>query len=178
VHIKQTKILKKKLFIPKEEIQRRIKQLAQQITTDYDGREPIFVGILNGVVFFFSDLVRQIDVPSKFDFVRASSYGSRMCSSGTIRMTKDIEVSIEGEAVVLIEDIVDTGLTLNHIIESLQKRNPESLRVCALIDKLERRRVPVSLDYCGFQVEEGFIVGYGLDYDEKYRYLPDIYLLE
>jgi hypoxanthine phosphoribosyltransferase len=155
-----------------------VKELADQICSDYQGKEPILIGVLNGVVFFISDLARQMTIPTKMDFVRAASYGSGMISSGTVRLTKDVEIPIRGKPVILVEDIVDTGLTLAHIVKILKQKGPESIRICAFIDKLERRDMAVTVDYCGFQVEEGFIVGYGLDHDEKYRHLPDIYILK
>jgi len=169
--------LEKEILIPRDKIQGRVKELADQICSDYKGTEPILIGVLNGVVFFIADLARQMTIPTKMDFVRAASYGSGMTSSGTVRLTKDVEIPIRGKPVILVEDIVDTGLTLAHIVEILERKGPESIRICAFIDKLERRDIAVTVDYCGFQVEEGFIVGYGLDHDEKYRYLPDIYIL-
>ncbi len=169
--------MKKELLFSRETIQKRVKELANEISSDYEGSEPVLIGILNGVIFFFADLVRGISIPTKMDFLRAASYGSEMTSSGTIRLTKDVEISIRGKPVILVEDIVDTGLTLTHIIKSLEPKGAESIRICTLIDKLERRDVAVSIDYRGFQISEGFIVGYGIDYDEKYRHLPDIYVL-
>ena len=170
--------MEKELLIPRENIQRRVKELARQISSDYEGKEPILIGILNGVVFFFADLMREISIPTKMDFIRAASYGSEMKSSGSIRLTKDVEMPVRGQPVILVEDIVDTGLTLTHIVKNLESKGPGSLRICALIDKLERRDIDVSIDYCGFKINEGFLVGYGLDYDEKYRHLPDICILK
>ncbi|MCD6297044.1 MAG: hypoxanthine phosphoribosyltransferase [Deltaproteobacteria bacterium] len=169
--------MEKEILIPKDKIQGRVKELADQICSDYKGTEPILIGVLNGVVFFISDLARQMTIPMKMDFVRAASYGSGMTSSGTVRLTKDVEIPIRGKPVILVEDIVDTGLTLAHIVKIFERKGPESIRICAFIDKLERRDIAVTVDYCGFQVEEGFLVGYGLDHDEKYRHLPDIYIL-
>ncbi|MBW2616256.1 MAG: hypoxanthine phosphoribosyltransferase [Deltaproteobacteria bacterium] len=169
--------MEKEILIPRDKIQGRVKELADQICSDYRGTEPILIGVLNGVVFFIADLARQMTIPTKMDFVRAASYGSGMTSSGTVRLTKDVEIPIRGKPVILVEDIVDTGLTLAHIVEILERKGPESIRICAFIDKLERREITVPVDYCGFQIEEGFIVGYGLDHDEKYRHLPDIYIL-
>jgi hypoxanthine phosphoribosyltransferase len=169
--------LEKEILIPRDKIQGRVKELADQICSDYKGKEPVLIGVLNGVVFFIADLARQMTIPTKMDFVRAASYGSGMTSSGTVRLTKDVEIPIRGKPVILVEDIVDTGLTLAHIVKILERKDPESIRICALIDKLERRNIAVNVDYCGFQVEEGFIVGYGLDHDEKYRHLSDIYIL-
>ena len=169
--------MEKKLIIPRKTIQAKVKELANQISLDYKGREPILIGILNGVVFFFADLVMEMDIPTKIDFIRAASYGSGTSSSGTVKLTKDVEIPIQGKPVIIIEDIVDTGLTLKQIVKSLEEKNPESIKICALIDKLERRDEEIVIDYCGFQVEKGFLVGYGLDHDEQYRYLPDIYTL-
>jgi len=169
--------LKKELVLSREIILKRVQELAQQISTDYDGKEPILVGILNGVVFFFADLVRRLNIPSKIDFIRAASYGSGVSTSGEVRFTKDLEMPVAGRDVIIVEDIVDTGLTLARIVERIETENPLSIRICALIDKQERREVAVKVDYCGFPVEKGFLVGYGLDYDEQFRYLPDIYAL-
>jgi len=169
--------LEKEILIPRKAILEKVEELARQISSDYEGTEPILIGILNGVVFFFSDLVMKMTIPSKIDFVRAASYGSRTSSSGIVRLTKDVEIPIQGKPVIVVEDIVDTGLTLKQIVERLQDKGPESIRICALIDKMERREEEVTIDYCGFQVKEGFLVGYGLDHDEQYRYLPDIYVL-
>ena len=170
-------IVEKEILIPEKAILGKVEDLAHQISSDYGGTEPILIGILNGVVFFFADLVRRISVPSRIDFIRAASYGSGTSSSGNIRFTKDVEIPIQGKPVIVVEDIVDTGLTLRQIVKRLEKKGPESIRICALIDKLERREESVTIDYCGFQVEEGFLVGYGLDHDEQYRYLRDIYVL-
>jgi hypoxanthine phosphoribosyltransferase len=138
----------------------------------------VMIGILNGVVFFFADLVMSMTLPLKMDFVKASSYGSGMTSTGQIRMIKDVDLPLKGQDVIIIEDIVDTGLTLKWIVENFRRRGPISVKVCVLIDKRERREQLVPIDYCGFTVKEGFLVGYGLDFDEKYRYLPDICVLE
>ena len=167
----------KEIVLNSKAIQTRIKELAKRISADYAEKEPVFIGILNGVVFFFTDLLKEMTIPSKIDFIRAASYGSSMSSSGEIRFTKDVEISVEGKHVIIVEDIVDTGLTLNKIVKRIENLGPESVRICALIDKLERRDKAVSIDYCGFQVDSGFLVGYGLDYDEQYRYLQDIYAL-
>jgi hypoxanthine phosphoribosyltransferase len=170
--------VEKELFISREKIKKRVKELATQISSDYEGKEPVLIGVLNGVIFFFADLVREITIPAKIDFVRVASYGSQMTSSGTVRLTKEVEIPVQGKPVIVIEDIVDTGATLAHIIKIMERNDVESLKICALIDKLERRERTVAIDYCGFQLKEGFIVGYGLDYDEKYRHLPDIYVLK
>lgn len=170
--------MEKEILISRERIQARVKELASQITRDYEGKEPVLIGVLTGAVFFFADLAREISLPLKLDFIRVASYGSGKTSSGTIKLTKDIEIPIKGKSAILVEDIVDTGLTLAHVIDLLQERAPESIRSCVLIDKQERRETEVAIDYTGFQVEKGFVVGYGLDYNEKYRGLPDIYVLD
>lgn len=168
----------KKVIIPRSAILKRVEELAHQISEDYAGRSPIFIGILNGVVFFFTDLIMRLKIPCRIDFIRASSYGAGKASSGTIRLVKDVELPVEGKDLIVVEDIVDTGLTLRQILKLLAGKNPASLKICALIDKKERRTEDIALDYCGFKVEEGFLVGYGLDFDERYRYLPDICTLE
>jgi hypoxanthine phosphoribosyltransferase len=170
--------MEKELLISREQISERVRNLAGQISHDYQGKEPLLIGILKGSVFFFADLVRELSVPVNIDFLRAASYGSEMESSGKIRITKDVESQVDGKPVILVEDIVDTGLTLTHLVKTIEAKNPESIKICALIDKLERREKAVCVDYCGFQIEKGFIVGYGLDYDERYRQLPEIYILK
>jgi len=170
--------LEKELCISKAEIQQRVEALAKRISSDYEGKEPVLIGILNGAVFFFADLMRAINIPTKMDFVRAASYGSNKHSSGTVRLTKDIEIPIEGKPVILVEDIVDSGLTLSYLLELFEQRGASSLKICALIDKLERKEKDIFVDYCGFQIQEGFLVGYGLDCNEEYRYFPEIYRLK
>jgi hypoxanthine phosphoribosyltransferase len=170
--------LERRLLITRQAIDQRIEKLALEISSDYKGKEPVLIGVLNGVVFFIADLARKLSVPLAIDFVRAASYGSEMVSSGTVRLTKDVEIPVQGRQIILVEDIIDTGLTLSHVKGLLQERHPESIKVCALIDKPERREKAVSVDYCGFKIEKGFLVGYGLDQNEKYRNLPDIYVLE
>jgi hypoxanthine phosphoribosyltransferase len=170
--------MRRDVLIPHDEIIGKIEELSLKISSDYSNKEPVLIGILNGVIFFFTELVRRLTVPTRMDFIRAASYGSSMTSSGAIRLLKDVELALKGEDVILIEDIVDTGLTLAHIVEHLESKGPASLKICALIDKAERREKTISIDYCGFKVNEGFLVGFGLDYDEKYRYLPDICVLK
>jgi hypoxanthine phosphoribosyltransferase len=166
------------VLIPHAEIEARVAILAGKISSDYEGKEPVLIGVLKGVVFFFANLVMKLTIPSKMDFIRAASYGSGSTSSGVIRILKDVELPLKGEDVILVEDIVDTGLTLDQMIRHLEVKEPASIKTCALIDKPERRRKEVMIDYLGFEVPAGFLVGYGLDYDEKYRYLPDICTLE
>ena len=166
------------ILIPRNTILPKVKELAQKISSDYSGIEPIFIGVLNGAVFFFTDLIREMTIPLRMDFIRAASYGQGTSSSGSVRFTKDLEIPIQGKHIIIVEDIVDSGLTLAQIVQTLKKREPESIKVCALIDKLERREETVQIDYHGFQVKEGFLVGYGLDHNEHYRYLSDIYTLK
>ena len=167
-----------KVLISRERIQERVRELGRQISEDYRCKEPLLIGILNGVVFFFAELVMAMSIPLRMDFIKASSYGPSMTSCGRIRLLKDVCLPVKGEDLILVEDIVDTGLTLSSILESLRTREPAGIRICALIDKKERREQPIKLDYCGFTVEKGFLVGYGLDFNEQYRYLPDICVIE
>jgi hypoxanthine phosphoribosyltransferase len=164
--------------IPEEEIRQKVKRIAQDLTKDYHNREPVLIGVLNGVFIFFADLVREISFPHEIDFVRLASYGSQDTSSGTVELTKDVELSIRGRPVIVVEDIIDTGFTLSYLVDHIEKKGPESVRICTLINKLERREKAVRIDYWGFEVEKGFVVGYGLDYNEKFRNLPYILSLE
>ena len=164
----------KELVLSKSQIEQRVKEIAAQITRDYAGKTPILIGVLKGAFIFLADLSRSIDLPVKVDFVRLASYGEKDYSTGQIRLIKDIEFSIKGQDIIVVEDIVDTGYTIAFLLKHLASKGPASLKVCALIDKPERREVEVKLDYVGFQVS-GFLVGYGLDYSEQYRCLPHIY---
>jgi hypoxanthine phosphoribosyltransferase len=170
--------MERELLISRDRIQQRVKELALEITSDHLGTELVLIGVLKGAVFFFSDLARELKMPADIDFVRAASYGSSDTSSGIVRFTKDVEIEVEGKCLVVVEDIVDTGLTLAGILDEMRKKNPASVKVCVLVDKLERRKVDIPIDYCGFRIERGFVVGYGLDYDEKYRNLCEIYTLK
>jgi len=167
----------KELVLAAEQIQARVRELAVQLSTDLTGKQPLFVGILNGAFIFLSDLVRHLTVPVQIDFIRLASYGASDTSSGKISMTKDLELPLEGRDVVVVEDIVDTGLTLQWLVDQLRSRGPASVKVCALIDKAERREVEVEVDYVGFKVPDGFLVGYGLDFNEDWRHLPAVYAL-
>ena len=173
--INNYRILKK---ITEQEIRQQVKKIARHITDEYRDQEPVLIGVLNGVFIFFSDLVREISIPLKIDFVRLASYGSKHVSSGKIALTKDIELSIKGKPVIIVEDIIDTGSTLSFLVAHIKEKEPESIKICALINKLERRKKEIEIDYWGFKIKEGFMVGYGLDYDEKFRYLPYILGLE
>ncbi len=167
------------VLITEEELQARIAELGKAISADYQGRDLLAVCILRGAVIFLSDLIRQIAVPHEIDFMAVSSYGGTSTeSSGVVRILMDLTTSIEGRDVLIVEDIVDTGLTLDYIIDNLKTRRPASLRTCALLNKHESRKVDVPLDYVGFDIPNKFVVGYGLDYDEKYRNLPFIGVLK
>jgi hypoxanthine phosphoribosyltransferase len=169
--------MKQELLISQEMIRARVKELALKISADSSDKEPVLVGILNGAVFFLADIAREMSIPLKIDFIRAASYGSGSSSSGNVCLTKGIELAIKDKPVILVEDIVDTGLTLSKISDIIRSQSPESVKICALIDKIERRETDIKIDYSGFQIKEGFLVGYGLDYDEQFRYLKDIYKL-
>ncbi|SFM73131.1 hypoxanthine phosphoribosyltransferase [Thermodesulforhabdus norvegica] len=167
-----------KEIISAKDIQNRVKELARDIEEDYRNREVsevIFVGILKGAFIFLADLLRNLNLPAKVDFMRISTYGLNTVSSEEIKITKDIELDIRDKHVLLVEDIVDTGYSLKWVVDYLLTKKPASLKVCVFIDKKERRRCAVEVDYVGFTVEQGFLVGYGLDYSEKYRHLPGIY---
>ncbi len=170
--------LRKKVLYSKEEIRRRVEELGVTISSDYRGRELVVVGILKGAFIFMADLIRCLKVPCRIDFIRAASYGSGSISCGEVTITKDIETDIAGKDVLLVEDIIDTGITLNALVAKLKERDPNSLRVCALIDKKLRRKVEFEADYVGFTLDDGFLVGYGLDFNEMARFHPDIYSVE
>ncbi|MBA4421971.1 MAG: hypoxanthine phosphoribosyltransferase [Syntrophus sp. (in: bacteria)] len=169
--------IKTEILFPKEVISRRVGELAGRISRDYDGRELLLVGILKGAFIFMADLIRGINVPCRVDFVRLASYGCSSQSSGKVRITKDLETPIAGRDVLIVEDIIDTGLTLSYLVKVLREREPASLRVCAFLDKKERRQVPFDADYVGFTIPDGFVVGYGLDFNENFRFLPDVCVL-
>ena len=167
-----------KILISKEDIEKRVKEIGAQITSDYKGESVLMVGILRGAVVFFSELVKNVDLDVRFDFMVVSSYGSGSTSSGEVRIIKDISQPIEGKNVLIIEDIIDTGNTLKNLKRMLLTRNPKSLKIVSLLDKPSRRKVEMEGDYVGFVVPNEFVVGYGLDYDEKYRNLPEIGVLK
>jgi len=164
--------------LSKNDIEDRVAHVARRISTDYQNQELIVIGILKGAFIFVSDLVRKLSIPVKIDFIGASSYGCGTSSSGNIHLTKNIAFDLKGKDVLIIEDIVDTGLTLNYIIDYLKSFNPKTVKICALIDKYQRRKTEIRIDYTCHVVAEGFFVGYGLDYNEKYRELPGIYHLK
>lgn len=169
--------VKKERLYSQREIQKKIKELARTISKDYWKEELLLIGVLKGAFVFMSDLARNLSIPVKLDFVRLASYGSQSRSQGKIRLTKAIELPIRDKHILVVEDIVDSGLTLKFLLDFLNKENPKSVRICALIDKTERREVPILVDYVGFSISKGFIVGYGLDFDEQYRHLPGLYHL-
>ena len=160
-----------KVIITSQEIQKRVSQLAAQITADYADKSPVVICMLKGAVYFFTDLTRQINLPIMIDFARLSSYRNGTCSS-EMCVIADITATITNKDVIIVEDIVDSGKTLAYFIEMLKAKNPRSIKICAFIDKLERREVDIKADYVGFDVPCGFVIGYGLDYAEKYRELP------
>jgi hypoxanthine phosphoribosyltransferase len=168
----------KRCLISKEEIARRVKELAGMINRDYAGRDLVMVGVLKGAFIFLADLVREISFPVEIDFVRLASYGGGTCPTGEVHITKDVELSLKGRDVLIVEDIMDIGYTLGFLKQHLATHHPKSLKICCLIDKRERREVEVPLDYVGFVVEKGFLVGYGLDCGEQQRTLPEIFVLE
>lgn len=167
-----------KILIGEEELQARIRALARQIEVDYEGKPLLVVGLLKGAVNFMVDLTRAMPRPVAIDFMAVSSYGASTESSGIVRIEKDLNDSIEGKHVLIVEDIVDTGLTLKYILGLLSRRGPASLRVCTLLNKADRRLVDVPIDYVGFDVPNEFVVGYGLDYNQIYRNLPFIGVLK
>ncbi len=169
--------IEKELVFSREQIAERVSSLATQISLDYKDKELILVGVLKGTFTFMADLVRDLSIPVKIDFVRIASYGSKT-SPGEIRLLKDMELPIDGRDVLIVEDIVDTGLTLENLRKRLEERGAASIKTCALVDKSERREVPIKIDYVGFSMEKGFVVGYGMDFNEQFRELPEIYCLK
>lgn len=167
-----------KVIVSEEEIRERIEALGKQIAEDYAGKNPMFVGVLKGCYVFMSDLVRCTDIPCTMDFVVASSYGDGTSTSGEVKILKDISQNIEGRHVILVDDIFDTGVTLNYLTQYFMPRKPASIRIAALLDKPARRTVDLAADYVGFNVPDEFVVGYGLDYAEAYRNLPYIGVLK
>jgi hypoxanthine phosphoribosyltransferase len=159
-------------------LQQRIAALGEELSRDYAGREPLLVGVLKGAVFFMADLVRRITVPCEIDFMAVSSYGSGTDSSGVVRILKDLDANIEGRHVLIVEDIVDSGLTLSYLVRNLQARRPASLEVCALLTKPDRRKTEIICRYVGFEIPNRFAIGYGLDYGERYRSLPYVAALD
>ncbi len=167
-----------KILISRDEIVKTVDRLACEISRHYQGRRPLFIAVLKGSFVFMSDLVRRLDLPLEVEFIKLSSYGAARESSGEARVVQGLETSIKDRDVLVVEDIVDTGVTISFLLDYLRKKKPASLKLCALADKPSRRTVPVPIDYLGFTVPDKFVVGYGLDCDEKFRNLPDIYAME
>ncbi len=161
--------------ISTQELSSCIDSLADRINRDYKGKDLVLIGILNGAFIFMADLARRLDLPVRIDFIRLASYGDKSESCGKVRLTKDVEVPLEGRHVLVVEDIVDSGITLKWLLDHISKLSPESVKVCALIDKHERRQIEVPVEYVGLQIDSGFLVGYGLDFSENHRNLPAIY---
>ena len=167
-----------KILISEEELRNRVAELGRQITEDYKGKEILVIGVLRGAFVFMADLARNIDLPMAVDFMCVSSYGSGTETTGYVKIIKDLDEDIEGKHIIIAEDILDSGVTLCNLMELLRKRKPASLKIAALLDKPARHRTQLKLDYCGFVIPDEFIVGYGLDYDQKYRNLPYIGILK
>ena len=165
-------------LVSEGDLQRRVDELGAEISRDYEGREPLLIGVLKGAIFFISDLMRRIEVPCQVDFMAVASYGSSTDSSGVVRILKDLDAPIEGRDVLIVEDIVDSGLTLSYLLRTLKAREPASLEVCALLTKPERRKVELPIRYVGFEIPNRFAIGYGLDHGERFRNLPYIAVLD
>ena len=167
-----------KILHSRDDIATQVKRLADEISSDFSGEEVLLICVLKGSFLFFADLVREISVPTVVDFVRLASYGSETQSSGIVEMRKDVEMSLKNKNVIIVEDIIDSGLTIETLYHRLQQREPKTLKVCTLIDKRGRREVEFEAEYIGLSMNDGFIIGYGLDLDERYRNLSEIYLVE
>ena len=165
------------VLIGEEELQARIRELGAELSVDYAGREVLLVGVLKGAVFFMADLMRSLTIPCEIDFMAISSYGASTDSSGVVRILKDLDINIEGRHVLVVEDIVDSGLTLSYLMRNLESREPASLEVCALLTKPTRREIDVPVRYIGFEIPNRFVIGYGLDFAERYRNLPYVGVL-
>jgi hypoxanthine phosphoribosyltransferase len=166
------------VLIEEDQLQERIRELGREISSDYAGRELLLVGVLKGAVFFMADLMRSLTVPCEIDFMAISSYGAATDSSGVVRILKDLDINIEGRHVLVVEDIIDSGLTLSYLLRNLESREPASLEICALLTKPERREIEVPVRYVGFEIPNRFVIGYGLDLGERYRSLPYVAALD
>jgi hypoxanthine phosphoribosyltransferase len=178
--VSQTEVEKgvSEILIDEDELQRRIAELGDEISADYRGRDLLLLGVLKGAVFFMSDLMRRLTIPCEIDFMAISSYGASTDSSGVVRILKDLDINIEGRHVLVVEDIIDSGLTLSYLMRMLESREPESLEICALLTKPERREIDVDVRYTGFEIPNRFVIGYGLDFAERYRNLPYVAVLD
>ena len=168
----------KEILVTSEEIDEKVKELGKQITEDYSGKNLMLVGILKGAVIFMAELAKNIDMPVLMDFMAVSSYGKSSTSTGVVRIIKDLDCSIEDKDILIVEDIIDTGLTLSYLTDNLKKRGAKSVKICTLLDKPDRRKADVPVDYSGFLIPDEFVVGYGLDYAEQYRNLPFVAALK
>jgi hypoxanthine phosphoribosyltransferase len=166
------------VLIDQDALQRRIAELGEEISADYAGRDLLLVGVLKGAVFFMADLMRGLSIPCEIDFMAISSYGDSTDSSGVVRILKDLDINIEGRDVLVVEDIIDSGLTLSYLMRNLEAREPASLEICALLTKPERREIEVPVRYVGFEIPNRFVIGYGLDFGERYRNLPYVGVLD
>lgn len=168
----------REILIEEKDLQEKVKELGVKITEDYKDKDLLLVCVLKGAVIFVSDLMRQIDTALDIDFMAISSYGTNTQSSGVVRILKDLNTSIEGRHILIVEDIIDSGLTLSYLVENLKSRGPESVEICTILDKPDRRKIDLSIKYTGFKIPDEFVVGYGLDFAEKYRNLPYIAVLK
>ena len=166
------------ILIDEERLRTRVAELGEEISADYAGKEVLLIGVLKGAVFFMADLMRRLDVPCEVDFMAISSYGDSTDSSGVVRILKDLDINIDGRDVLVVEDIIDSGLTLSYLVRNLEAREPASLEVCALLTKPERREIDVPVRYTGFEIPNRFVIGYGLDFAERYRNLPYVGVLD
>lgn len=167
-----------RVLISKEELDKKVEELGRQISHDYEGKELVIIGVLKGGFIFLSDLARKITIPVDLDFMSVSSYGNSSHSSGVVKIIKDCDANISGKHVLIVEDIIDTGLTLNHLVELLKTRGPLSVKICAALDKPSRRKIDLKVDYKGIEIPDEFVVGYGLDYAGKYRNIPEVCILK
>jgi hypoxanthine phosphoribosyltransferase len=165
------------ILIDEDRLKSRVQELGEEISADYAGRDLLLIGVLKGAVFFMADLMRTLTIPCEIDFMAISSYGAQTDSSGVVRILKDLDINIEGRDVLVVEDIIDSGLTLSYLMRNLESREPASLEVCALLTKPERREIDVPVRYIGFEIPNRFVVGYGLDFGERYRNLPYVAVL-
>ncbi|HET6689616.1 MAG TPA: hypoxanthine phosphoribosyltransferase [Miltoncostaeaceae bacterium] len=165
-------------LVPEEALQARIRELAADVSADYEGRQPLVIGVLKGAVFFIADLLRHMTVPVELDFMAVSSYGSSTHSSGVVRILKDLDIPIAGRDVLVVEDVIDSGLTLSYLMKNLASRQPASLEICSLLTKPGYKRLNIPIRYVGFELPDAFVIGYGLDYSERWRNLPYIAILE
>jgi len=166
------------ILIDRDALQQRIAELGEEISADYAGRDLLLVGVLKGAVFFMADLMRSLTIPCEIDFMAISSYGDSTDSSGVVRILKDLDINIEGREVLVVEDIIDSGLTLSYLMRNLEAREPATLEICALLTKPERREIDVPVRYVGFEIPNRFVIGYGLDFAERYRNLPYVGVLD